>query len=129
MRREEIGMVKRIEDWRPRPSVLTADVVIKLRELDAKGQCNVREAAEVYGVAAETIRRALRRETWKHLGREKTKTDEELAEEAGASLERFQRMIAEAKANSPDVLVEELKGTDKPQVSQTVLNKAALFND
>lgn len=86
--------------------------VRRLRELKARGQLNVRVECMFYGVAAETIRRAVRGETWTHLLMNPAQTEVELEDAAAASLARLQKMLAGEKerAAMPDKIVEELRG-------------------
>lgn len=110
-------MTKAKEEWQKKgpASKLDDEAVLRLRELAAKGRLDTREAARVYGVATETIRRAVRGDTFTHLVRGRGKTESELAEESRASLERFQALLAteRAKKQMGKQLLEELdKGAE-----------------
>lgn len=91
---------------------LTESDVRRLRQLKAEGRLNVRSECMFYGLAAETIRRAVRGETWTHLQMQVPKTNEELDAAAAASLEKLQRMLAGEKERiaAPDRMIAELKG-------------------
>ena len=70
----------------------------------------MREAAGIHGVAAETIRRALRGETWTHLQMRPGKSEEDWQNEAKASEARLLAMLAaeRKRAGAGDAMVEEL---------------------
>ena len=90
--------------------MLTEEIVRTLRDLHARGRLNVREAAGIYGVAAETIRRALRGETWTHLQMRPPKSEEEWQNEAKASEVKLLAMLAaeRKRAGAGDAMLEEL---------------------
>lgn len=69
--------------------------VLRMRQQSLAGSFNVREAAQVYGVAVETIRRAVRGDTFGHLGAVAVISDEQLAEGAAASLEKFKKLMGQ----------------------------------
>lgn len=71
---------------------LTEEDVRTLRQMHLEGKLNVIEAAIIYGVAAETIRRAVRRETWTHLAMGVPKTADEWKDAGEKSLKKFKAM-------------------------------------
>ena len=77
-------------------SILTEADVIRLRELASRKILNTKFEAQFYGVGTETIRRAVRGETWTRI--REAQMPEQLAEEAQASLEKLQSLIAREKA-------------------------------
>lgn len=76
-------------------STLIDSDVVRLRKLAAEGRLNVREAALFHQVGVETIRRAVRGDTFGHLGQQ---SEEDLAAAAKESLERFKAMQAKESA-------------------------------
>lgn len=93
-------------------SKLTAEDVSMLRDADARGVLNVREAARFLGVGAETIRRALRGETWNSVAL--PPSTEEIDRAAAESLERMKKLLAgeKEKAKEPERLLDEMSGLD-----------------
>lgn len=80
---------------------ITADDVVTMRQRHAAGLSTVRELADVYGVGPETIRRALRGETWRHLQvRPDPLASPGSIEGMAESLERLVA-VSEAKASRP----------------------------
>ncbi len=79
---------------RKRPSILQENDVRRLRELARKRMLNVRQEALFYGVAAETIRRAVRGETFTHLSMNPEQSEAELEAGAAASLKKLQALLA-----------------------------------
>lgn len=92
-------------------SKLTADDVRQARALHAKGLLNIREYALFCGVGAETLRRAVRGETWTDISFSGTPSEEELAIAAQASAERFMQAIAmeKEKLAAGDNMLKELE--------------------
>jgi len=84
--------------------------VRRLRGLAAQGQLNVRLESQVLGVGAETIRRAVRGETWTKLSASTTRTEDELAKEAERSLAKLQELLA--KQPRAGKMLDELGGRD-----------------
>ncbi len=74
-------------------SILTETDVRRLRDLAARKLLNVRQEAMFHGCSAETIRRAVRGETFTKLTMAPPKSEVELEAEAAASLERFQKAL------------------------------------
>jgi hypothetical protein len=102
-----------------RAAVLTDDVVRRLRQLDRAGRVNVREAAVMYGVGAETIRRALRGETWQHVkdAPPPLREDEIAARIAASQAGLLARLAAEGvsvtvEATTPDLLGDAAKARE-----------------
>ena len=91
-------------------SKLKGEDVRRIRDVYAKGLQSVREMAQFYGVGAETIRRAIRGETWNDLHMSPPKTEEELEAEASASYEKLLQGIAAEKERKTagDKMVQEL---------------------
>jgi DeoR/GlpR family transcriptional regulator of sugar metabolism len=83
--------------------------VMRLRDLREKGVLEVRREARALGVSVETIRRAVRGDTYAHLA-DKVRATAELAAEAQASAERFAQLVLEERERMErgDKLVEEL---------------------
>lgn len=105
-------MTKPKDEWQKRghSSKLDEAAVLRLRELARSGALNVREAAGIYGVATETIRRAVRGDTFTNLQAAPRKNEQELEAEAAASQARFLALLAaerEAK-NRGSKLLDEL---------------------
>ena len=69
---------------------LTPEIVTRLRALAATGQLSTREAARAYGVGQETIRRAVRGETFAT-----AQTPPALAADAAASEARMRSRFAQ----------------------------------
>ena len=90
---------------------LTEEVVRHLRQMKREGRLNVMEASRCYGVNAETIRRAMRGETWNSLSMPVERTEEQLGVEAAASLEKLQKLLAKEKERltAPGRMIEELR--------------------
>ena len=84
--------------------------VRRLRDLKSRGMLKVRQEAMFYGVGSESIRRAVRGDTWTGLSMSPQEADLEGAVEA--SLAKLQRMLAEEKERvaMPDRVVAELAG-------------------
>lgn len=78
-------------------SILKEPDVIRLRELAASGLLNTAEAARAHGVGVETIRRAVRGDTFSNLNSAPI-DEEQLSQDAAASAARMQEMIAGFKA-------------------------------
>lgn len=85
---------------------MTAEIVRNLREQDSAGVLRVREAARFYGVAAETLRRALRGETWNELAMTPQRTEAELELDSAASLRRIQADIERTRTAGNKMLEE-----------------------
>ena len=83
--------------------------VMRLRDLREKGVLNVRAEARALGIGVESIRRAVRGDTYAHLA-DRIKATAELAAEAQASAERFAQLVLEERERMErgDKLVEEL---------------------
>lgn len=94
-------------------SVLIDSDVVRLRKLAAEGRLNVKEAALFHQVGVETIRRAVRGDTFGHLGQ---KAPEELAAEAAESLKRLLAMQA-AERVKLEIVDKQLKGLDDVEAS------------
>lgn len=77
---------------------LTEDDVRRARQLHAQGQLNVREFARICGVGTETLRRAVRGDTWGHVTEVETRSEAEMEKAAEASLAKLQRLLAEQRA-------------------------------
>jgi hypothetical protein len=71
-------------------SRLSSEAVAHLRELEKQGILNTKAAAQTYGVATETIRRAVRGDTW--IVREVAAVPS-----AESSLEKLQLAIAKTR--------------------------------
>lgn len=78
-------------------SKLKAEDVIRIRELYRKRLQNARELADFYGVGTETIRRAIRGETWNELHLQPRLTEAELEAEGAAALDRVLEGIKKEK--------------------------------
>ncbi len=74
---------------------LTKEIVLQLRALREAGLLDVKAAAEAHGVARETIRRALRGETF--LAVPQPRTAAELDQEAAASEQRMLAMMEQQR--------------------------------
>ena len=81
-------------------SILTLEDVQHLRELEEAGTLNTKAAAQAFGVNTETIRRAVRGDTWKK------RISQQSDEVVQSSLEKLQEAIAQKKRN--DAVAEEL---------------------
>ncbi len=93
---------------------LTAGIVRHLRKLNEEGHgVNAADAGRMYGVSAETIRRALRYETWTETGRDAT--EEENAVAAGESLKKLQTLLAKQIETQPDKTLEEISRDATPE--------------
>ncbi len=92
--------------------------VLRLRQQALAGTLNVREAAQVYGVSPESIRRAVRGDTFGHLGQVSLMSDEQAARGADASLKRVQEMLAKENEgkNRANALLEELDDPSKGEL-------------
>lgn len=85
---------------------LTASLVAYMRQQHELGLLNIVEMAKVHGVAAETLRRALRGETWNNLGEVQARTPEQMDKDAAASLEKMQHLISERNTAGDRMLKE-----------------------
>lgn len=87
--------IRHPEQKKGHASILIDADVIRLRRLAFEGKLNVRQASQFYQVGVETIRRAVRGDTFAHLG---MKDADELKQEAQSSLKRFLEMRKEEEA-------------------------------
>jgi hypothetical protein len=89
---------------------LTEDDVRRARRLASQGQLNVREFARICGVGTETLRRAVRGDTWGHVSEVEIRSDTELQSAAESSYEKLQRLLAAEKERkgAGDAMVQEL---------------------
>lgn len=95
-------------------SVLTEEDVRRLRDLASKKILDVRFEAMFYGVAAETIRRAVRGETWTKLHMNAPQTEEEMTAASTASMAKLQTLLKaeqERKTAGDKMLAELVKPT------------------
>lgn len=92
-------MTKPKEPWQKRGAASKLDeaAVLRLRSLAAAGRLDTREAARIHGVATETIRRAVRGDTFTNLQATPPKDEAQLNADAKASLARFTAMLAAEK--------------------------------
>lgn len=90
---------------------LTEHEVRLIKQQAAKG-IRAAELARVYGLAAETVRRILRGETWTWVSIEPPRSEEQIAAEAQSSLERIQAAMQQERkmAEQADGAVEEIAG-------------------
>jgi len=90
---------------------LTADDVRRARTMAAQGTLKVREFAHFCGVGAETLRRAVRGETWTEVSFEELPSDEALREAAASSQERMIKamQMERERLTAADKMVEELE--------------------
>ena len=98
---------------RGKASKLREEDVRTIRRLHETKEQSVVEMARFYGVNAETVRRAIRGESWNNLHMSPPKTNAELEVEAAASLARMQAAIAEKKLTVPRLLNELTEGEDE----------------
>lgn len=100
------------KDWqrKGKASKLTADNVVALRAAEARGQLNTRQAAQAYGVSVETIRRAVRGDTFGEIGQ--MRATEDLDAAAAASAARMMALITQERERAalPAKLLDEIKG-------------------
>lgn len=123
-----------------RTARLTDAEVLRMRRWHAEGRLVVKAEALRYGVGVETIRRALRGDTFSHLPlsgsvevapmpagveppreamlAEARKALEPLTDPGGAALDRFLSSIAEAKRDPGEEAVRELLSEKTPELSR-----------
>lgn len=102
---------KRPGELKGKSSKLTAEDVLWARTLHAQGRLNIREFAGICGVGTETLRRAVRGDTWGEVSAANARTEEVIAAEAAASEARMIEAIAAEKRRQAAgaELVEELE--------------------
>lgn len=88
---------------------LTMEEAEHIRARHARGEMTVRQAADAYGLGIESVRRLLRRETYRHAGRDEYGRDATKAPDmdvaAAESAKRFLEMQATApRAQAPNAL-------------------------
>jgi hypothetical protein len=92
-------------------SKLTPEDVVRLRAAEIRGVLNTREAARLLRVSPETIRRAVRGDTFSQLAEAIPKNEEELEQAAAESMKRFAAALAQERAvqELPAKIVNELE--------------------
>ena len=91
-------------------AILSEDDVRRMRSLKEQGLLSVRTEAVFYGVAAETIRRAVRGETFTKLHA----APPPAVDDSAASLQRLQQMLAaeRERAAAPQIMLDEIADDD-----------------
>lgn len=126
--------IKTIGELKGKASILKDDDVRQLRRLNAARQLNVKDAALLYGVAPETIRRAVRGETFTHLRAAEEWTQEQTQEAQGESLARLAEKLGVTmeQLKRGDTMLEELKEVPAVKVTlvpESVQAAAKAFRD
>lgn len=107
------SMTRKLQPYerKGKASVLKEDDVRRIRDLASSGGQSTLEMARFYGVSVETIRRAIRGETWTHLHMSPMLSEAELQAASNASAQRMLKQIAAEKERLAlgDKMVEEIK--------------------
>lgn len=77
-----------------RAAILDENAVRAIRRMHAEGTLDVREAASVYDVGLEAIRRVARRETWRHVKDVPVVMEAEMPARIAASQEKLLALLA-----------------------------------
>ena len=101
-------------------SILTEADVRRLRDLASRRMLNTRQEALFYGVNAETIRRAVRGETWTNLSMSPPASEAEMEAAAASSLAKLQSLLAadKAKREAPQKMLDEIAAADNPFINR-----------
>jgi transposase-like protein len=92
--------------------ILNPEIIQRLREMELSGTLNTKEAARLYGVGTETIRRAVRGDTWRVI--RSPVSPEQLEAASAASVRKLEELIVlEQKRRAiPEQILTELEGAD-----------------